>query len=197
MACLVTDRKGLYDSLVTNVSAGLGYTRSMERRRGVVLVSKHGFQPVHIEMGTLSSHASRWLDQLELKHTACFAGLPCWGGWYTIPPFESAKQRQDAGKRDFLDDGVIRGHATVRYESVSESVDIGASPCQWLAAHTCVLFSVSRCHLSCSVTHSHSGSQAAVVVNSAQRSCALRSLMCRRRLSQFCCVLRRCDESVW
>ena len=38
--------------------------------------------------------------------------------------FESAKKRQDAGKMDILNDGVIRGDETVRSESASESRDI-------------------------------------------------------------------------
>ena len=54
-ARFVTDCQGLYDTLVTNVSAGL----STERHRDVVLASKHGFQPVYCEMGTVSSHAGR------------------------------------------------------------------------------------------------------------------------------------------
>ena len=39
------------------------------------------------------------------------------------PTSESAKKRQDAGKRNILDDGVIRGNTTVRCDSASESGD--------------------------------------------------------------------------
>ena len=48
-----------------------GCGRSTERHRGVVLASKYGFQPVYCEMGTLSSHAGRWFDQIELQRRAC------------------------------------------------------------------------------------------------------------------------------
>ena len=94
------------------------------------------------------------------------------------PTLESTKKRQDAGKRDILDDGELGGMR--RYESASESggiedprwnvpdeddmpqtaaKDIAAFPCHLQAARA-----PGASHMSCSVTHSHSGSRITVVV---------------------------------
>ena len=121
-----------------------------------VLASKHGFQPVHCEMGTLSSHASRWFDQIDLQRTACFDGLPCWEGLVHDPSLRVGKEaarcweeRLSGWRSDPREcDGTawkrfwVCGHRRSRVWSRGETCLTQL----WMTlAVPCVLFRVSRC----------------------------------------------------
>ena len=75
---------------------------------------------------SLSSHAADRLTKSSPSAQRVLMDFFTRGYWRLVhdPTFESAKKRQDAGKKDILHDGVIRGDAKVRYESASGSGDV-------------------------------------------------------------------------
>ena len=124
-ACPATDCKGLYDPLVTNVSAGLG---AGDQRSGL--------EALCLRQGMATSRCiMRWVHSAMmpadcLTKSSCSAhrdlvDFLARGYWRLVqdPAFLSANQRLEARLRDILDDGVERGSVNIQDENACESVE--------------------------------------------------------------------------